>query len=269
MKKILCLTLSIFLIFSAVITVFASEYDYGNKKRDSLVYDEANILSSADEKKLLKKLEEVSNDIECELAFVTADSSNGKDIDDFAENLCNEFGFGFGNTDNYIVLIILKTRDYRFASNDFGSEIMDSSESYDNINNEVLKYLKTDEYYNAGICFADACKEAIEKYDNTANGKKDFFSLKWLIVSLIIGIIIGFIYTGILKSQLKTVHSKATANDYVIPGSMQLTQQNDIFLYANLKKIPKPKSDSGSSRGTGSAGNRSSSRGFRSSGGKF
>ena len=80
-----------------------------------------------------------------------------------------------------------------------------------------------------------------------------------LVFSLIIGLIVAFIATGVMKGKLKTVRRKASASDYLKPGSLQLNGQSDVFLYSNVVRTAKPK-DTGSSGGGSSTHTSSSGR---------
>ena len=71
-------------------------------------------------------------------------------------------------------------------------------------------------------------------------------------VLLVIGIVAGLIVAFILKGQLKSVRKQDKANVYVKPGSMQLTLQNDLFLYREVSKTKKESSNSSRS-GSGSS----------------
>ena len=61
-----------------------------------------------------------------------------------------------------------------------------------------------------------------------------------IIVSLIIGIVVGGIITLILKAQHKSVRAATQADNYITPGSFDLTGQNDTYLYTNVTRTPKP-----------------------------
>ena len=70
-----------------------------------------------------------------------------------------------------------------------------------------------------------------------------------LLICLGIGLVIALIATGIMKGQLKSVRSQSAAADYVKSGSLQVTEAHDLFLYRNIVRHPKPKSNnSGSGR---------------------
>lgn len=64
-----------------------------------------------------------------------------------------------------------------------------------------------------------------------------------IIVSAIVSIGGGFLITGIMRGQLKSVGMKSNAADYVRKGSMQVTERNDFFLYRKVDRREKPKNN--------------------------
>lgn len=62
-----------------------------------------------------------------------------------------------------------------------------------------------------------------------------------IIVSAIIALGGGFLITGVMRSQLKTVAFKGDAADYVRKGSFNLTERNDFFMYSKVDRREKPK----------------------------
>jgi len=75
-----------------------------------------------------------------------------------------------------------------------------------------------------------------------------------VLISLVIGLAAAFFATGSMKNKLKTVVQKAQANDYVTPGSLQITQSRDFHLYTHLDRVEKAQSSGGSSTHTSSSG---------------
>ena len=55
-------------------------------------------------------------------------------------------------------------------------------------------------------------------------------------ISVDIGIIIGFIGSGIMKSKLKSVSYQSGAADYVVPDSFKLNDSRDVYLYSTVTK---------------------------------
>lgn len=288
MKKLISVFICIIVVFSFSVTALA--YDYTGSSRTALVNDFAELIPSADEEILNSKLENLSERYECEVAILTVNSTEGKDITAFADDYYDYNGFGFGENDDGILLVI-DMGGREFATTTHGTAI-DIFTDYNllQIENAFIDDLSSGNYTDAFNAFCKKCESIFidyEDYKENYNGENvyypdnnyndenvyfpddeysadpessfsEIFSLKWLGTSLIIGLVIAFIYTMYLKSQLKTVRRKPSASDYVVPGSMQLTQQRDIYLYANLKKTPKPKNNSSSRSGGSSFGGGSS-----------
>ena len=93
-----------------------------------------------------------------------------------------------------------------------------------------------------------------EPYDNS-NLPREPLSLIWIPVSIAIGGVLALIVVGVMKGQLKSVRSQAAANSYLKPGSLNVTESRDLFLYSQASRTEKPKdNDSGSSTHTSSSG---------------
>lgn len=59
------------------------------------------------------------------------------------------------------------------------------------------------------------------------------------IVCIIIAVAVPLIVVSIWTAQLKSVHPKNTAADYMRKGSLNLRVRRDIFLYRKVTKIPR------------------------------
>lgn len=75
-----------------------------------------------------------------------------------------------------------------------------------------------------------AAEEAAEKGGLTSSH---------FVAALIIGLIIGLIIAFSLKGQLKSVHSQSAAANYIINGSLNLTEEREFFLYKKVEKTKK------------------------------
>ena len=88
----------------------------------------------------------------------------------------------------------------------------------------------------------------------------------WVVACLLFGALIGGITVGVMAAKHKTVRRQPAANSYVVQDSLHLTQQSDLFLYANTTRTARPKDNdrSGSDAHSGSGGSS-----FGGGGGKF
>ena len=62
-------------------------------------------------------------------------------------------------------------------------------------------------------------------------------------ISVVVGIIIGFIGSGIMKSKLTSVRYQSGAADYVVPDSFKLNDSRDIYLYSTVTKTERATND--------------------------
>lgn len=137
-----------------------------------------------------------------------------------------------------------------------------------------LPQLSNAEYAAAFSTFAEECEDYVNQARNgsaydTGNLPDEPFEAPgflWVVACLLFGALIGGITVGVMAAKHKTVRRQPAANSYVVQDSLHLTQQSDLFLYANTTRTARPKDNdrSGSDAHSGSGG--SSSGG---GGGKF
>lgn len=293
--------LTVFILSALLLVLFAtpsSAYEYEPGDRTALVNDFADLIPEEDEEALNDKLEHISEAYECEVAVLTVNSTDGYDITSFADDYYDYNGFGYGENDDGIMLVVdMGYREFAITTHGTAIDIF-TDYNLNEIENAFVPYLSQGSYTTAFVAYYEKCSDIFDAYDTYLNdfgGEgnvyipsddgydyiygddyypepevpnsffSEIFSLKWLVIAVVIGLAIAFLYTNHLKSQLKTVRNKPSASDYVIPGSFGLTGQNDVFLYSNVKKTPKPKNNNnggrsgGSSFGGGSSTHRSSS----------
>ena len=81
-------------------------------------------------------------------------------------------------------------------------------------------------------------------------------SIIWIPISFAIGLIVAIIVVGIMISKLKTVRMQPAASSYFKDGSLNITENRDLFLYNTVSRREKPKNNS---NGSGSSTHKSSS----------
>ena len=219
-------------------TAFAAE--------ENLIFDDADLLTDAEEATLTQKLAYVSHTYNAQIVVATIASMEGGDIDEFVEHTYDYMDLGYGeNRDGIFLLVCMDPREYRILSNGFAGNAVDTAD-IGRIGAAIVSDLSAGNYAGAFDGFADQCAYFL-------NGQISGFPFnagKNLLICLVIGFVIGLIVVLILKGQLKTVRKQNQANVYVKPGSMQVTVRNDVFLYRNVTRTKK---ESGSSSGSGSS----------------
>ena len=105
-------------------------------------------------------------------------------------------------------------------------------------------------------------------YSNKNNSERDFhITLGGVIISLIVAVIIAAIVVGMIKNSYKPVRFKASAQDYLVPGSLNVISSHERFLYSNVSKTEIQTSSSGG--GGSSTHSSSSGSSHGGGGGKF
>ena len=215
--------------------------------QESFVYDEADLLTDAEEAALVEKLKEVSHARDAQIVIVTIASMDGGDIDEFVDYLYDSMGFGYGeNHDGALLLVCMDPRQYRILSNGYAGVAI-GPDQIDTLCDFMETYLPKGHYVAAFNSFADQCGEMLEYYQAGSPFKVG----KNLVISLIIGILAGLLVAFILKGQLKSVRKQDSARVYVKKGSMQLNYSRDIFLYRNVTRTKKQERVESTSSGSG------------------
>ena len=246
MKKWLSLILCLLFLSILPLSVYAA-WPY--------VKDDADLLTDAEQNDLIESCIQFQNDTGMELAFVTVNSLNGKSAVAYADDYFDEH---FG-ADGILLLISMKEREWYIST--AGSAI----EAFDDVDlmgmeDGLMKYLPDGQYYNA---FRQFLSDA--EYYATNEPVSDLTAS--LIIAFPFGVIVAGIVLLIMRSMMNTKSPKHSAEDYLKEGSYQLTRTQDLFLYTNVTKTPRPQQNSS---GSGSSIHRSSSgRSHGGRGGKF
>lgn len=247
-RNIISLILALLLVVNLSATVWATNTDF--------LFDEADLLSSSQERSLRQTLEEISNTYNAQIVVCTLDDTPGGDADDYLDYLYDSMGFGYGaNHDGVLLLICMDLREYRILSNGFAGVAIDTYD-IDAICDVIVSDLSDGDYADAFHSFAEECAYYLQGY---VYGYP-FEAGQNFLICLIIGLVVALIVILVLMGQLKTVHRKNRANDYVKSGSMKVTLANDIYLYRNVVRTKRETSSSSGSR-SGGGGSRSSGGG--------
>lgn len=253
----------------ATIRDVAGESGNTQKSRKDLLVDQAGLLTSDEKTEVLSQLNRIRSRYGMDVVIVTANDLGGKDEQDYADDYYDANGY---NRDGMLLLVDMDDRLWWISTCGEGMDVLPEDEIEDAAG-EFLPDLSDGNYLDAFLGYASVCEERIQAflddqaaddgndddgiYDADAGDTDDAdgaetkgtagFSVgTHLLVSLGIGFILALIVVLIMRSQLKTVHFKEEAGDYIKEGSMQLTEKHDWFLYSNVTRTPRPKpEDSG------------------------
>ncbi len=240
-RKLLTLLLAVVLCVSLSISASAAS--------GADIYDEADLLTSAQETQIAEKLSNIGKQFHAQIVIMTVLTSDGS-MDTFVEDVYDSMNMGCGeNRDGVLLLVCMDSREYRILSNGFAGKAI-GLDQIDAISEVIASDLSDGDYADAFIAFADNCVYYLDGYLNGF----PFHAGKNLVIALIIGVAAGAIVAFILKKQLKSVRQQKQANVYIKSGSLQITASRDLFLYREVSRVQKQSSNSsgsGSSRNVG------------------
>ena len=252
---VFCLSLSIS-VFAANESGFSSEY--------YRVQDNADLLTQEEQDTLLQELDEISQRQKMDIVIATTNSLDGKDVVAYADDLYDECDYGYGEQkDGVLLLISMEERDWYISTCGYGiTAFTDAGIQY--IGEQMLSDLSEGDYAAAFDVFAEQCDSFITQARNdepfdSKNLPREPLGNKWILISIVVGVVLAFLVVGGMKGQLKSVRSKPTARDYLREGSFEVTESRDLFLYSHVDKTARPDDDdddysSGSSTHTSSSG---------------
>ena len=218
--------------------------------------DEAGLLSGPECTAIEKQLDALSGQYGVDVVIVTAKTTGSKTPMEYADDY---FDYNDYASDGVLLLVSLEEGDWWISTTGYGiTAFTDAGIKY--IGDKIVPYLSDGEFAEGFTQFADLCDQFLtqaksgDPFDTHNLPKAPFKLLRNVILALVIGVVAAFFATGSMKKKLKSVVQKAQANDYVTPGSLQITKSRDFHLYTHLDRREKPKSGSGSSTHTSSSG---------------
>lgn len=260
MKKRILLIMAALLLAIGFSAVPSAAAEAGSGK--VLCLDMAQCIASYDELSALnEKLEQISEKQECEVVIYTTNTFGGKTPTEYADDYYDNNGYGWGNDNSGILLLInTQSRDWAISTCGFGiPAFTDAGQEY--IMEQLSQALSEDDYLTAFNQYADLCDDFLtqarsgEPYDtgNLPGEEKGINAGMDLLIGLAFGVIVAFAVVGANKAALKTVRREADANNYMREGSLQISKYYDNFLYRNVD-VTEKKTSSGSSTHTSSSG---------------
>lgn len=275
MKKNLLITiLTIFLCLFMVVPVLAEGEDAENGFADEYyrLLDMASLLSDEEVDSLTSRLDELSLRQKMDVVIATTDTLDGKSVVEYADDLYDYCSFGYGaNRDGLILVISMEDNDWYISTCGYGITVFtDAGIEY--IGKQIVPYLSDSDFTRAFATYITLCDEFItqaktDKPYDIGTLPREPLSPAWILVSLIVGLILSCTTVGKMKAKLVTVRTQAAADSYIKPGTLNINDSREMFLYRSVTRTQKPKNNSSS--GGSSTHTSSSDTTHGGGGGKF
>lgn len=232
--------ISSFVLLLLVICAVAFPLSAAAKTPPALV-DGADILSSGQFRELSKRLETLRSTYNVDVAFVIADEITGADAQSEADDIYDYNGYGVGETHDGILYFVCEaTHEYAFSTCGSGITIF-NDDGLEYIDNAMLPHLKNGDYYQAVSVYADKCEELIHMAANGQPYKKKINMLYVIAGMILLPLAAAFALMTRKLAKMNTAVMQPDAMQYMKPGSMDISNSRDIFLYSTVTKREKPK----------------------------
>lgn len=263
MKRLISIMVTVFLLALLAIPVSGAETP------EYCVFDNEGLLSDIEYWTLEDYAQEVSEQRQCAVYFVTVDDFRNYgdgDIFNVARQIYLNENFGMGEGKDGVMLILsMADRDYSLIVHGFGeTALTDYGREY--ICEHFLDDFADDDWFHGVYDYLSYTDDLLSQ----AREGKIYDRYNWItggalwVWSLILGVVISLIICTIQRAMMrKKVHEQTNALDYVC-GDVHITRKRDVYSHTTEVRRKIEKKDSGSS-----GSHSHSSDGFSGTSGKF
>ncbi|MCQ2431892.1 MAG: TPM domain-containing protein [Clostridia bacterium] len=252
MKKIFALVFTVLLLIAVSVPSFAvSEY--------MRFIDVPGIVSEDQASALNAKLDSLSEKLQFDIVVIVMDDITNWEPEEAAEYLYDTYNYGYGpDRDGVLLMLSMAERDWAMTSTGFGQTAI-NADAQDYISDTIVPYLSAGNYNTAFSMFANLTEELVVNARNGIIYKTPYNAPACFGAGFVISFIVALIVVGGMKSQLKSVHAKAAAGDYVRKDTLNVTESRERFINSTVTRVRRESSSSGGRSGGG--GSHTSSHG--------
>lgn len=245
MKKKIILILFCLLILGAMILPVSAA--------SALVMDYAALMTNLETAALTEQAQSLQEEYALDVVILTIPNLMGKTAEAFAEDFYDNNRY---SENGVLFLLDMSSRQWHIST--AGSAIEDLSDrDLIKIEDSVIPYFSDGRYYEGFGRFLDMLPRLLENDKENGSGIN-------LFLSLLVGAGIAGIVLLIMRSSMNTKKAQRCAASYETEGSYHLRAHQDLFLYSNISKRPRPQNNSsGSSTHRSSSGRIHGGRGGR------
>ena len=244
-QRIIAIVFALMLVFSVALLPASAAGAYSVK-----VDDAADLIFPDNEAKLTARLNTLSRENECNVLLLTANDLSGATFSfngtgaDYAQRYY-ETAFG-KNVDGVIIFLTLSDEDgdrqlYLFGTGKMEKRLTDGES--ENIREKAVKHKPKNgsDYSELFNSVVDGLEKALPPHVSFAK----------TMIAIGIGFVLSLIIMLILKSKLTSVKPERGAVNYIRPGSMDVTESRDTYLYRTVSRTARPKNNSSSHTSSG------------------
>ena len=282
MKKKLLMLLMVFCMILPAVPAYAAE---------QRVFDYADLLSEADEREIQLWVEDMQENWELDLAFLTTNDTEGKSVQQYGSDFYVEQDLGMGeNYDGVIFVLDMGGREGQIIT--CGKAIDIYTDYYiDVMWDNMVGYLSDGDYYNAFFSLYMDMHELAGEYETYQKDPDSYLSdysktqktksiLTSAAISAMFALLVAAVSVSGMKKSHKNVKPFTDGRAYLKENGYHLSVNRDSFATTHTSMMPIPRDDDhhhhrGGGMSGGSWGGGSSTfsggggRSFGGGGGKF
>lgn len=278
-RVLLCLLLLVPLVLAPVMSATAAAEKQQSETLPYYVSDVAGLLTSSQWQDLESAAEQISEQYQCGVYLVTIkdyrEFGSYQSYWNFSQDFYTRYKLGLGEQRNGILLIMsMEERDYsllaygsdaHYAFTDYGKEVLE---------NRFLDNFRNNDWYGGFKDYVNGCGELLKRaaagepldvHHESSEGLNSGIN-----TAIVVGVplVTAFGVCEGMKRQMKPVRQQERADEYIVPGGINLSLKRDVFVNRTVTRT-RIHSEPRVSGGGGGGGTTINSQGFSGHSGKF
>ena len=232
------------------------------------VVDKAALFSSEEIISLENSISEISNEYEMDIVIVTTDDVEGKSSRDYADDFFDYEGYGLGNDNSGILMLInMEDREVYLSTSGKGINYFNDNR-IESILDDVYSHLSDGDYFKSSEVFLSSTKRFLESgvpsnqytVDENGNRVEESEDIAGRIgMAILIALVVSSVVCGIVIFNYRKPTAVAEES-YIDRSSIKFTKRSDRFITSHTTSRKIPKNNNNSSGGastthTSSSGN--------------
>lgn len=218
---------------------------------DIKIFDFANLISGEEEAKIRSRALALKKKYGMDFVFLFADGVDySGEFRVYVLDLFHYSGYGYdGKKDGVFFALDMFGRDYAVVTTGKSQDAI-SDENLHKYGDRFISHLKEAEYYRAMDEYLTVLEGILSGDIHSAEKQGKFM------MGLLISAVVALLITGIAAYSQKIVIKKQNANEYVVPGSVHVTNRSDIYTHTTTtrRKIKSESKSGGGGSFSGSSG---------------
>lgn len=175
----------------------------------------------------------------------------------FTKDTYFQYHLGWGNEQlGSVLMLSMADRDYELMFNGDETDAVFTEYGRDLMIDRFLDYFRNDDFYGGFREYLRCCDEYYDAYESGSPiDRQKEFSILFFLPGIIAAVAVGLV----LYAPMNSTGLKRSANAYITPGSLHLTQHYDLFINRTVHRVRRETENhsSGSSHRSGSSSGRS------------